>query len=244
MTDAMVARVKEHAEVAGLAKHSSVPVINALSDMFHPLQTIADVLTIHEAFPAKASASDLGLEGMKISWVGDANNVLFDLATGAGKLGIQVAVATPKGYEIPTEMRKIITDAAGRTDFLFESNVPEEVVKDADILVTDTWVSMGREEETAKRLREFSGFQITSDLAHRGGAKQGWRFMHCLPRHPEEVSDEVFYGPKSLVFQEGENRLWAAIGTCSSKFILVHLLTCCQPYWRLSWSTRARSSRA
>lgn len=223
MTDAMIARVKEHAEVAGLAKHSSVPVINALSDAFHPLQTIADVLTIHEAFPAKASSSNLGLDGLKIAWVGDANNVLFDLATGAGKLGIQVAVATPKGYEIPTEMRQIITDAAGRTEFLSESNVPEEAVKDADILVTDTWVSMGREEETAKRLRDFAGFQITSDLAHRGGAKQGWRFMHCLPRHPEEVSDEIFHGPKSLVFQEGENRLWAAVGMYLSRSNLVYL---------------------
>ncbi len=94
---------------------------------------------------------------------------------------------------------------------LSESHVPDEAVKDADVLVTDTWVSMGQEEEKAKRVRAFEGFQITEDLAKRGGAKPGWRFMHCLPRHPEEVSDEVFYGPRSLVFQEGENRLWAAI---------------------------------
>lgn len=211
MVSAMVARVNGHSDVVDLAKHSSVPVINALSDAFHPLQTIADVLTIHEVFHAKASASDLGLDGMKIAWVGDANNVLFDLAIGAGKLGMAVSVATPKGYGIPDSMRKIITDAVGNTKFLTETLVPEEAVKDADILVTDTWVSMGQEAETIKRMQEFEGFQINMDLATRGGAKEGWRFMHCLPRHPEEVSDEVFYGPKSLVFPEAENRLWAAI---------------------------------
>jgi ornithine carbamoyltransferase len=91
------------------------------------------------------------------------------------------------------------------------SHVPEEAIKDADILVTDTWVSMGQEAEKVERMKAFDGYQITNDLAKRGGAKEGWKFMHCLPRHPEEVVDEVFYGPQSLVFQEGENRLWAAI---------------------------------
>lgn len=214
MVSAMVARVNAHSDVADLAKHSSVPVINALSDAYHPLQTIADYLTIFEALHSKTAAptasKGLGLEGLKVAWVGDANNVLFDLAIGAMKLGVEVAVATPKGYEIPGKMRSII-QAAGADGKLSETNVPEEAVKNADIIVTDTWVSMGQEEESKKRLRDFAGFQVTTDLATRGGAKEDWKFMHCLPRHPDEVDDTVFYSPKSLVFPEAENRLWAAI---------------------------------
>lgn len=213
MTAAIVARVGPHSDVTDLAKDSSVPVINALSDLFHPLQTIADFLTISELHPS-SSASSLGLQGLKIAWIGDANNVLFDLATGAVKLGVDIAVATPPGYEIPTAMRELIHHAAATAPHagrLIETTVPEEACKNADILVTDTWVSMGQEEESAKRIKAFSGFQITSDLAARGRAKESWSFMHCLPRHPEEVSDEVFYGPRSVVFQEAENRLWSAI---------------------------------
>ncbi len=213
MTAAILARVGPHSDVEDLAKHSSVPVINALSDLYHPLQIIADFLTVTEIHPS-SSASSLGLEGLKIAWIGDANNVLFDLAIGATKLGVDISVATPAGYEIPEMMKGIIDNAAAttpRAGTLFETNVPEEAVKDADILVTDTWVSMGQETETAQRYKAFKGFQITSDLAKRGGAKDSWSFMHCLPRHPEEVSDEVFYGPRSHVFREAENRLWAAI---------------------------------
>ncbi|KAL2833402.1 Aspartate/ornithine carbamoyltransferase [Aspergillus cavernicola] len=215
MVSCIVARVGQHAEIADLAKHSSVPVINALCDSFHPLQAIADFQTIYETFTPKAHhLSSLGLEGLKIAWIGDANNVLFDMAIAATKMGIEIAVATPKGYGIPADMLDLIKSAGEGVSSpgkLLQTNVPEEAVKDADILVTDTWVSMGQEEEKVKRLREFAGFQITADLAKRGGAKEGWKFMHCLPRHPEEVSDEVFYSNRSLVFPEAENRLWAAI---------------------------------
>jgi ornithine carbamoyltransferase len=141
--------------------------------------------------------------------LGDANNVLFDLAIGAAKLGVNLAVATPKEYRIPEDMRAVIKRAADSPGRLMETTVPEDV-KGADILVTDTWVSMGQEEEMAKRLKAFAGYQITNEMAKKGGAKKGWKFMHCLPRHPEEVDDEVFYGSRSLVFQEAENRLWAA----------------------------------
>ncbi|KAF4551691.1 Ornithine carbamoyltransferase-like protein [Elsinoe fawcettii] len=213
MVSGIVARVHGHSDVADLAKHSSVPVINALSDAYHPLQTIADYLTVFEVFGAK-QGKGLGLEGMRIAWVGDANNVLFDLAIGAMKLGVEVAVATPKGYEIPEWMRKVIV-AAGegveRKGSLVESNEPGEAVKGADVIVTDTWVSMGQEEEKIKRMKAFEGFQVTKKMIDDGGAKEDWRFMHCLPRHPEEVADEVFYSPKSLVFPEAENRLYAAI---------------------------------
>lgn len=214
MVSCIVARVSKHSDVADLAKHSSVPVINALCDSFHPLQIIADFLTIYETFPSKAHPATLGLDGLKIAWVGDANNVLFDMAIAAAKMGVDLAVATPKGYEIPSNMLEFIRKAGAgveRPGKLIQTNVPEEAIKGADILVTDTWVSMGQEEEKVKRMRDFEGFQITPELAKRGGANEGWKFMHCLPRHPEEVSDEVFYSNRSLVFPEAENRLWAAI---------------------------------
>lgn len=218
MVSAIVARVNKHNDVADLAKHSSVPVVNALSDLYHPLQTLADYLTIHEAFVTtqtspSTNTTSLGLEGLKIAWIGDANNVLFDLAIGAAKLGVHLSVATPKGYEIPASMKQIIASSAPSTNTtpLEETNVPEEAIKNADVIVTDTWVSMGQEEEKAKRLKEFEGFQVTKGLAERGGARPGWKFMHCLPRHPEEVSDEVFYSPASLVFKEAENRLWSCL---------------------------------
>lgn len=219
MTSAIIARVHAHSDVAGLAKYSSVPVINALSDAFHPLQTLADFLTIYEAFhertnaPGISKASGLGLENLKIAWVGDTNNVLFDLAIASMKLGVDVSVASPKGYETPQSMRSIIQQAAAESSASFsETTVPEEAIKDADVIVTDTWISMGQEEESAKRLKAFAGYQVTAEMARRGGAKEDWKFMHCLPRHPEEVDDDVFYGPRSLVFPEGENRLWSAIG--------------------------------
>ena len=220
MVSGIVARVGPHSDVVGLAKHSSVPVINALSDAFHPLQTLADFLTIHEAFPAspkprRSLTPGLGLEGLKIAWVGDANNVLFDLAIAAAKLGVDVAVATPRGYEVPDSMTTLIRESAG--DVISKPKftttyVPEEAIHKADIIVTDTWISMGQEAEKAQRLKDFAGFQVTADLITRSKANDGWRFMHCLPRHPEEVGDEVFYNPqRSLVFQEAENRKWAAI---------------------------------
>lgn len=224
MVSAIVARVGQHSDVAELAKHSTVSVINALSDSFHPLQTIADLVTIHNTIPSNMttgvpSISGLGLEGLKIAWIGDANNVLFDLAIGAAKLGVNMAVATPRGYEIPEAMRTIIEQAAKDSQSgskLSTTHTPEEAIKNAHVLVTDTWVSMGQEAEKAKRLKAFQGFQITSELARRGGANPEWKFMHCMPRHEEEVDDEVFYGSRSLVFPEAENRLWAAISVLES----------------------------
>jgi ornithine carbamoyltransferase len=212
MVSGIIARVGPHSDVEELARHSSVPVINGLSDKSHPLQAVATFLTMSEAFGK--GGKNLGIQGLKMAWVGDANNVFVDLAIGAAKLGVDIAVATPEEYRISDDMRaaiKMAADSAPHAGKLTETTVPEEAVKGADILVTDTWVSMGQEEETAKRLKAFAGFQITNAMAKKGGAKEGWKFMHCLPRHPEEVSDEVFYGPRSLAFQEAGNRLWAAI---------------------------------
>lgn len=219
MVSCIVARVGSHSDIANLAKDSSVPVINGLCDTFHPLQAIADFQTIHEAFssgssPSSSEASSLGIEGRKIAWVGDANNVLFDMAIAATKMGVDVAVATPKGYEMPSHILELVEKAQSGVQSpgkLSQTNSPEEAVQDADLIVTDTWVSMGQEAEKVQKMKSFEGFQITNDLAKRGGAKPGWKFMHCLPRHPEEVSDDVFYSDRSLVFPEAENRLYAAV---------------------------------
>ncbi|KAJ9658172.1 ornithine carbamoyltransferase [Neophaeococcomyces mojaviensis] len=207
MTAGIVARVGPHKDIADLAKDSSVPVINALCDTFHPMQIVADLACLTQALSTNAA----GLKGLKIAWVGDANNVLYDMCIGARKLGIDMAVATPKGYEIPDRVKSMIEEAGEGT--LLETNEPEQAVKDANVIVTDTWISMGQEEESQKRLKAFAGYQVTEDMAKRGGAADDWKFMHCLPRHAEEVNDEVFYGPRSLVFPEAQNRLWSAIAT-------------------------------
>ncbi|KAH6656325.1 ornithine carbamoyltransferase [Truncatella angustata] len=214
MTSCMVARVGPHSDVAGLAKDSDVPVINALSNDYHPLQTIADFLTIYESAPGSASSGDLVPSGLKVAWVGDSNNVLFDLAIACVKMGVDISVASPKGYEIPSDMQALIESQAEgvrNPGKLTTTTQPASAVKDADYLVTDTWVSMGQEAESKKRLKDFEGFQITNSMAAKGQAKNDWKFLHCLPRHPEEVADEVFYSDRSLVFQEAENRLWAAV---------------------------------
>ncbi|OAP60376.1 ornithine carbamoyltransferase, mitochondrial [Fonsecaea erecta] len=207
MVAGIVARVGPHADIANLAKDSSVPVINALCDTYHPMQIIADFATLTQTFSTPAEK----LNGLKIAWVGDANNVLYDMCIGARKLGIEMAVASPEGYKIPSSIKQEI-EAAGPGK-LFETTKPEEAVKNANIIVTDTWISMGQESEKQKRLRAFEGYQVTEEMARKGGAAEDWKFMHCLPRHPEEVSDDVFYGPRSLVFPEAQNRLWSAIAT-------------------------------
>lgn len=207
MSAGIVARVGPHKDVADLAKDSTVPVINALCDTFHPMQIVADLACLTQTFGTSAE----GLKGLKIAWVGDANNVLYDMCIGARKLGIEMAVATPKGYEIPKNIKEMIESVGDGK--LTETNQPEEAVKNADVIVTDTWISMGQEQEAQKKLRAFEGYQVTMDMARRGGAKSDWKFMHCLPRHAEEVSDEVFYSDRSLVFPEAQNRLWSAIAT-------------------------------
>ncbi|KAI9813885.1 MAG: ornithine carbamoyltransferase [Phylliscum demangeonii] len=223
MMAGVVARVDAHGDVVEVAQHSAVPVINALSDRAHPLQTIADCLTMLEATVPNtvfdlSTAQSAYLQGVKVAWVGDANNVLFDLILGAKKLGLHVAVATPPGYGIPDHMRSTIAKG-GNWGSLTETHKPEEAVHLADFIVTDTWVSMGQEAERAKRLRDFKDFQVTADLARSGGAHASWKLLHCLPRHAEEVTDEVFYGPRSLVFHQAENRLWAALAVFEAFFV-------------------------
>lgn len=204
MVSCMVVRCGAHSDILELAENSSVPVINALTDDYHPLQAVTDIMTIYEHFPNP--------KGIKVAWVGDGNNVLNDLMMACVKLGINVSIAAPKAYAADPKMLAAALEAAKETGATIETTEsPEEAVKGASIIVTDTWVSMGQEAEAAKKNKQFEGFQVTKELAERGGAKKDWKFMHCLPRHKEEVNDDVFYSDRSIVFQEAENRLYAAI---------------------------------
>lgn len=154
------------------------------------------------------------LRGLTVAWVGDSNNILNDMIVSFARLGINLRIATPKAYPldelvIKTGQEGLSNETSGGTaakDLLQYFNTPEEAVRGADILVTDTWISMGQEAEKEGRLHDFTGYQITMNLAKRGQAKPDWKFMHCLPRKAEEVDDEVFYSDRSLVFPEAENR--------------------------------------
>lgn len=211
MTAAIVARVGPHSDILGLAGPSRVPVINALSDLFHPFQAITDIVTIREHFAPNDTSKD-ALKGLKVAWVGDATNVLHDLAIACAKSGIDISAATPVEYPIDIDIVEMVRRAGDETGAVFETTTdPLAAIKNADVVVTDTWVSMGQEDETALRMKQFAGYQVTHDMVAAAGANKDWVFMHCLPRHPEEVSDEVFYSKKSLVFPEAENRLYAAI---------------------------------
>lgn len=211
MTASIVARVGPHSDILGLAEASSVPVINALSDLFHPFQAITDIMTIREHFAPNNTASD-ALKGLKVAWVGDATNVLYDLAIACAKSGINIAAATPVEYPVDLDIVEMVRRAGDESGAIFETTTdPLVAIKDADVVVTDTWISMGQEAETALKLQQFAGYQITNDMVKSAGANKDWVFMHCLPRHPEEVSDDVFYSDRSLVFPEAENRLYAAI---------------------------------
>ena len=212
MVSCIFARVGAHQEILDMVSASSVPIINALSDTYHPLQAITDIMTIKETFGHT--------KGLKLAWVGDSNNVVNDLATACAKSGISISIATPGVYPMcPNQMRYANTAAKETGVTIEDGHDPKQAVKNANIIVTDTWVSMGQETEKDKRLGQFKGFEITMDLMKEGGANSDWRFMHCLPRKKHEVNDEVFYSDKSLVFQEAENRLYTAIAVLE-KFVV------------------------
>uniref|UniRef100_A0A7S0SXR1 ornithine carbamoyltransferase n=1 Tax=Chromulina nebulosa TaxID=96789 RepID=A0A7S0SXR1_9STRA len=200
--DIILARVFAHSDVLELAKESSVPVINALSDKYHPLQTLADLMTIKEHFGS--------LSGLKLAWAGDGNNVLHDLSIGSLKSGMDVSIATPTGYSPDEDVVDTAKSIATQLGLKFTLTTdPKVAVKDADIVVTDTWVSMGQEEEAKKRKIDFKGYQVNKELMAL--ARPNAIFLHCLPRKPEEVSDDVFYSNQSLVFPEAENRMWTVM---------------------------------
>ncbi|CAH1799750.1 unnamed protein product [Owenia fusiformis] len=210
MCDGILARVYGHEVVTELAEYSSVPVINGLSDLYHPLQILADFITLQEYFGY--------LQGLKIAWVGDGNNITHSFLMGCPLMGIELRIATPKGYEVdPAVMHDALKLSAKHGSCISISNDPKEVAYRADVIVTDTWISMGQEEEKEKRLNDFHGYQIDRKLVNEMAAK--WVFLHCLPRKSEEVTDDVFYDTKhSLVWQEAENRKWSAMA------VILHLL--------------------
>lgn len=211
MTSCIFARVNKHEEIMELCKHLNVPIINSLCDKYHPLQAITDILTIKESFGGKT-------QGLKLAWIGDANNVINDLAISCLKLGISVSVSIPKSVEFDPYIiakAKEIVDQDNQVSFEVV-NEPQTALTNANIIVTDTWISMGQELEKQEKLKQFEGYQITKQLIDQGNADPNWKFMHCLPRHPEEVDDEVFYSGNSLVFEEAENRLYAAMAVIDS----------------------------
>ncbi|KAI8992688.1 ornithine carbamoyltransferase [Pilobolus umbonatus] len=231
MVDGIMARVGSHSEIETLAKESAVPVINALSDKYHPTQILADLMTLHEyyhhknnkvtgQYTAHLEHPSKTLKGLRVAWVGDANNMLQEFLVAFPKCGISVAAACPPGYVCDKDVIDIAQADAKKTGatVLFTTS-PEEAIKGCDVIITDTWVSMGQEEEKKKRLVDFKGFQITNDLIKRAGAKPDWIFMHCLPRKLEEVDDEVFYSDRSIVFPEAENRKWTILSVIDALLV-------------------------
>ncbi|KAJ3356948.1 ornithine carbamoyltransferase, partial [Kappamyces sp. JEL0680] len=193
MCDCIMARLGDHEEITTLAKHSSVPVINALTAKFHPLQILADLATIQEKYGSKK---------IKVAWVGDSNNILNSMLLTYPRLGYPLSVATPKGYPVDTSLI-----AQGAPVELFHD--PVEACRDAQVIMTDTWISMGESSDASQKKRDFDSFQVTERLARL--AKKDWTFMHCLPRKPHEVDDEVFNGPRSLIYTQAEYRKYSVM---------------------------------
>ncbi len=209
--DAVVVRAYHHADIEEFARNADVPVINGLSDAFHPCQTLADLFTIREKFKA--------LQKMNIAYIGDGNNVLSSLLYGASKMGANLAIATPRGYEPNEEMLKdikLISKDTGSKITL--SNNPFTAIKNAHAIYTDVWVSMGQEKQRDQRLRDFQPFQVNGAII--GKAPKDSVIMHCLPAHRgEEITDEAIESPRSAIFDQAENRLH------TQKALLYMLLT-------------------
>ncbi|MDP9196969.1 MAG: ornithine carbamoyltransferase [Thermoproteota archaeon] len=198
--DCIVARVYSHAHLQELAHFSKIPVINGLSDLFHPCQTLADLMTIIE--------HKNHFKGLQLAWIGDGNNVCSDLLIGCMKTGISVTAAIPKGFEPPTHVLDIVRTEAYKNNCAFNiTREPTEAVKNADIVVTDTFVSIGTENEQETRRAIFlPKYQVNSQLMK--SSKADSIFMHCLPaKREEEVTADVIDGKSSAVWKEAENRL-------------------------------------
>jgi ornithine carbamoyltransferase len=196
MADAIMVRTDDHAKIEEMARHASVPVINGLTDRSHPCQIVADLLTVVE--------QGFALPGLELAWLGDGNNVLHSIIEAAGLLKFNVRAGTPQGYDPDPAF---VEQARARGANIVLTRDPAEAVSGADIVVTDTWVSMGQE-HVHNKLAAMAPFQVDEALMAR--AKPGARFLHCLPAHVgEEVSEGVFEGPQSVVFDEAENRIHA-----------------------------------
>ena len=199
--DCIVARVFEHEKITELAANADIPVVNALSDAEHPCQVLADLLTVLEVHGS--------LEGATIAWTGDGNNVCNSLMLGCALTGVNLRVATPRGFEPPSAViARAETYARASGASLTLTYEPAEAAAGADFVYTDVWASMGQEEEAAQRRKIFAPFQLNAALLAR--AKPDARVLHCLPAHRgEEITDEVVDGPRSVVLDQAENRLHA-----------------------------------
>jgi len=209
--DAIMARVFAHDHVLELARWSSIPVINGLSDYNHPCQAMADALTIIE--------NKGNMKGMNIAFIGDGNNVAVSLLHICTKLGANFTIANPEGYDLPQKALDFAKDfaEASSSQIVFTRD-PHQAVKDADVIYTDTWTSMGQEDEAKKREQTFQPYQVNQKLVNE--AKKDAIVMHCLPAHRgHELTDDVADGTHSVIFQQAHNRLHAQKG------ILVHLLS-------------------
>lgn len=209
--DAIMARVFTHDHILELADHANVPVINGLSDFNHPCQALADVLTIKENFGI--------FDGLRVAFIGDGNNVAVSLLHSCVLLGMDFVIATPEGYELSREAVEIAQKIAGDGPAsISELHDPAKAASKAQVIYTDTWVSMGQEEDAKRRLAAFPPFQVNQQLLAE--ADDDAIVLHCLPAHRgEEITDEVADGPHSAIFPQAENRMHA------QKAVLVELLT-------------------
>jgi len=197
MCDGIMARTFEHQKMLDLAKFATVPVINGLTDYSHPCQAMADLMTMREKFG--------DLAGRTMAFIGDGNNVARSLSVACGKLGVRFILASPAGYELPSADMDRIMAQVPTMDFQ-TTHSPAEAVKEADVVYTDTWISMGQEDDKERRVRDFSGY-IVDDKLMKSAPKHAI-VMHCLPAYRgKEISEEVFESPQSVVFDEAENRL-------------------------------------
>lgn len=208
--DGIMIRTFKQEEVQTLAENSSIPIINGLTDDEHPCQVLADLMTIREY---KNS-----FDGLKVCYIGDGNNMANSLIVGCLKVGMNFSIASPKDYTITDEYITLANEIADKSKVNFTlTTSPKEAIKDADIVITDVWASMGQESEAQKRIKDFNGYCITPQLMK--SAKEDAIVLHCLPAHrEEEISTEVFEKHQSSIFDEAENRLHA------QKAVLVKLL--------------------
>lgn len=207
--DGIVARVHRNEDVVALAKYSSVPVINGLCDLYHPCQGLTDLFSIYEKFG--------GFDGVTTAYIGDGNNVCHSLMIGLAKIGANINIATPQGYEPDKDIVKSVHKIAEKSGAKINiSHDPKAAVKGAKVIYTDTWISMGQEAESDSRIAQFEGFQVNKDLVKH--ADKNFIFMHCLPAHRgQEVTEDIIDGEHSIIFDQAENRLH------SQKAILIHL---------------------
>jgi ornithine carbamoyltransferase len=195
--DGIMIRTFAQDDVEELARHASVPVINGLTDSAHPCQALADVMTIRERLGR--------LQGVRVAYLGDGNNVCASLMVACAKLGADFVAATPEGYEPDEGAVETAREAGGSVELMHS---PRKAARDADVLYTDVWTSMGQEDERARRLRDLAGFGIDADLVQLAGDDA--IVLHCLPAHyGEEITEDVLYAPRSAVWDQAENRLHA-----------------------------------